>query len=171
LSCFAPNLTHHFDDFLCGAATINFTFSFHAYFDYNHLDFRITLYFDIHKHRAFKLNPGLERRWKPSIVLFLKCIDSCNKSMLSANLKFINKKIFVFFFLYNVFFYIKNRITIDSYFRSKYLRHPLLQTNMFNHVPIKHKQMSFVFKRREIQTLHCSKWFTFFDAYSVQVFI
>jgi hypothetical protein len=24
--------------FLCGAATINFTFSFHAYFDYNHLE-------------------------------------------------------------------------------------------------------------------------------------
>jgi hypothetical protein len=49
LSCFAPNLTpmcercvltylHHFDVFLCGAATINFTFSFHAYFDYNHLE-------------------------------------------------------------------------------------------------------------------------------------
>jgi hypothetical protein len=48
-SCFAPNLTpvcercvltysHHFDVFLCGAATINFTFSFHAYFDYNHLE-------------------------------------------------------------------------------------------------------------------------------------
>jgi hypothetical protein len=48
LSCFAPNLTavcerfiltysHHFDVFLCGAATINFTFSFHAYVDYNHL--------------------------------------------------------------------------------------------------------------------------------------
>jgi hypothetical protein len=29
--------SHHFDVFLCGAATINFTFSFHAYFDYNHL--------------------------------------------------------------------------------------------------------------------------------------
>jgi hypothetical protein len=26
-------------------------------------------------------------------------------------------------------------------------------------------------KRREIQTLHCSKWFTFFNAYSAQVFI
>jgi hypothetical protein len=49
MSCFAPNLTpvcercvhtysHHFDVFLCGAATINFTFSFHAYFDYNHLE-------------------------------------------------------------------------------------------------------------------------------------
>jgi hypothetical protein len=24
--------------FLCGAATINFTLSFHAYFDYNHLE-------------------------------------------------------------------------------------------------------------------------------------
>jgi hypothetical protein len=34
LSCFAPNLMV----FLCGAATINFTFSFHAYFDYNHLE-------------------------------------------------------------------------------------------------------------------------------------
>jgi hypothetical protein len=30
--------SHHFDVFLCGAATINFTFSFHAYFDYNHLE-------------------------------------------------------------------------------------------------------------------------------------
>jgi hypothetical protein len=49
MSCFAPNLTpvceqclltysHHFDVFLCGPATINFTFSFHAYFDYNHLE-------------------------------------------------------------------------------------------------------------------------------------
>jgi hypothetical protein len=36
-------------------------------------------------------------------------------------------------------FYIKNRITNDSYSRSKYLK-----TNMFNFVPIKHKQMSFV---------------------------
>jgi hypothetical protein len=26
-------------------------------------------------------------------------------------------------------------------------------------------------KQREIQTLHCSKWFTFFNAYSAQVFI
>jgi hypothetical protein len=25
--------------FLCGAATTNFTFSFHAYFDYNHLEY------------------------------------------------------------------------------------------------------------------------------------
>jgi hypothetical protein len=30
--------SHHFDVFLCGAATINFTFSFYAYFDYNHLE-------------------------------------------------------------------------------------------------------------------------------------
>jgi hypothetical protein len=34
-------------------------------------------------------------------------------------------------------FYSKNRITNYSY-------SPLLKTNMFNHVPIKHKQMSFV---------------------------
>jgi hypothetical protein len=26
--------SHHFDVFLCRPATINFTFSFHAYFDY-----------------------------------------------------------------------------------------------------------------------------------------
>jgi hypothetical protein len=39
-------------------------------------------------------------------------------------------------------FNIKNRTTNDSYSRSK--RHPLLKTNIFNHVPIKHKQMSFV---------------------------
>jgi hypothetical protein len=31
--------SHNFDVFfLCGAATINFTLSFHAYFDYNHLE-------------------------------------------------------------------------------------------------------------------------------------
>jgi hypothetical protein len=42
-------------------------------------------------------------------------------------------------------FCIKNRITNDSYFRSKYLTaYLLLKTNMFNHVPIKHKQTSFV---------------------------
>jgi hypothetical protein len=49
LICFAPNLTpvcercvltysHHFDVFLSEAAIINFTFSFHAYFDYNHIE-------------------------------------------------------------------------------------------------------------------------------------
>jgi hypothetical protein len=38
-------------------------------------------------------------------------------------------------------FYIKNRITNDSYSRSKYLRTPFAENN---HVPIKHKQMSFV---------------------------
>jgi hypothetical protein len=26
-------------------------------------------------------------------------------------------------------------------------------------------------RQREIQTLHCSKWFTFFNAYTAQVFI
>jgi hypothetical protein len=49
LSCFAPNLTPVCERcvltihiilmfFLCGAATINFTFSFNACFDYNHLE-------------------------------------------------------------------------------------------------------------------------------------
>jgi hypothetical protein len=44
MSCFVltlPLLTysHQFDVFfLCGATTINFTFSFHAYFDYNNLE-------------------------------------------------------------------------------------------------------------------------------------
>jgi hypothetical protein len=41
-------------------------------------------------------------------------------------------------------FYIKNRITNDSFSPIKYLRAPFLKTNMFNHVPIKHKQVSFV---------------------------
>jgi hypothetical protein len=40
-------------------------------------------------------------------------------------------------------FYIKNKTTNDSYSRSKYLRAPFVE-NMFNHVPIKHKQMSFM---------------------------
>jgi hypothetical protein len=65
---------------------------------------------------------------------FLKC-------KLTVNLKFINKKSFCFFFSLFAMFYIKSRIT------------SLLKTNMFNHVPIK--------KRREIKTLHCSKWFIF----------
>jgi hypothetical protein len=34
---------------------------------------------------------------------------------------------------------------------------------MFKHVPIKHKQVIRV-KRREIQTLDGSEWFTFFNA-------
>jgi hypothetical protein len=34
----AENYSHHFDVFfLCGPAPINFTFGFHAYFDYNRL--------------------------------------------------------------------------------------------------------------------------------------
>jgi hypothetical protein len=34
---------------------------------------------------------------------------------------------------------------------------PLLKTNMFSYVPIKQNRV----KRRQIQTLHCSKRFTF----------
>jgi hypothetical protein len=68
------------------------------------------------------------KSWKASIVL----IDSCNYSMLTANLEFINKKSFCF-----------------SFFATNVIR----------------------VKRREIQTLHCSKWFAFFNAYSVQVSI
>jgi hypothetical protein len=56
--------------------------------------------------------------------------------MLTANLKFRNKKIFFFFAI----FYIKNRITNDS--RSQYLRLPFAEKKTY--VPIKHKQMSFV---------------------------
>jgi hypothetical protein len=58
--------------------------------------------------------------------------------MLTANLKFRNKKIFFFFAI----FYIKNRITNDSYSRSQYLRLPFAEKKTY--VPIKHKQMSFV---------------------------
>jgi hypothetical protein len=38
LAAIVLTYSHLFDVFLCGAATINFTFSFHAYFDYNHLE-------------------------------------------------------------------------------------------------------------------------------------
>jgi hypothetical protein len=62
--------------------------------------------------------------------------------MLTANLKFINKS--SGFFSFFAMFYIGNRITSDSYSRSKYLGHPLVKTNMFHYVPIKHKQLSFM---------------------------
>jgi hypothetical protein len=55
--------------------------------------------------------------------------------MLTANLKCRNKNIFLFFL------FLSNN---DSYSRSKYLRAPLLKTDIFNYVPMKHKQMSFV---------------------------
>jgi hypothetical protein len=64
-------------------------------------------------------------------------------------------------------FDIKNRITNDFYSISKYL---LLKTNMSNYVPTKHKQMSFVSNGGKFK-LYCSKWFTFFNAYSAQVAI
>jgi hypothetical protein len=74
--------------------------------------------------------------------------------MLTANLKFINKTSFCFFFFVcNILgMYIKNRITNDSYSRSKYLRASFVKTNV---IPV---------KRREIQ-------FTFFNTYSAQVYI
>jgi hypothetical protein len=50
----------------------------------------------------------------------------------------------------------------DSYSRWKYLTAPFAEN--------KHVQ-SWPIKRREIQTLHYSKRFTFFNAYSTQVFI
>jgi hypothetical protein len=62
--------------------------------------------------------------------------------MLTANLKFINKS--SGFFSFFAMFYIGNRITSDSYSRSKYLGHPFVKTNMFHYVPIKHKQLSFM---------------------------
>jgi hypothetical protein len=65
--------------------------------------------------------------------------------MLTANLKFINKNSFCFFFF--AMFYITNRIINDSYFRSKYLG-ALFTEN---------KHVQSCVKRREIQTLHCSK--------------
>jgi DNA-directed RNA polymerase sigma subunit (sigma70/sigma32) len=43
--------------------------------------------------------------------------------MLTANLKFINKKLPVFFSFFAMF-YIKNRITSESHSQSKYLRAP-----------------------------------------------
>jgi hypothetical protein len=58
--------------------------------------------------------------------------------MLTANLKFETKIIFLFFSFFAMF-YIK--ITNDSYSRSKYLRAPFAENK---HVPVKHKQMSFV---------------------------
>jgi hypothetical protein len=62
--------------------------------------------------------------------------------MLTANLKFRTRKIFPFF-LFLQCFTLKIELN-DSYSRSKNLRTLLLKTNMFNYVPIKHKQMSFV---------------------------
>jgi hypothetical protein len=41
-------------------------------------------------------------------------------------------------------FYIKNRITNDSYPRSKYLRAPFADNKHVKYVAIKHKQMSFM---------------------------
>jgi hypothetical protein len=55
-------------------------------------------------------------------------------------------------------FHIKNKITLEANIKG----HPLWKTNMFNHVRMKYKQ---------IQTLLCSKLFTFFNAYSAQFFI
>jgi hypothetical protein len=72
------------------------------------------------------------------------------------------QKIFVFVFF--AMFYIKNRITNDSYSRKKYLRAPFAENN---NVPIKINKCDCV-KRREIQTLHCSN---LFNAYSAQIFI
>jgi hypothetical protein len=66
-------------------------------------------------------------------------------------------------------FYIKNRMTNDSYSRSKYLRALFAENKPSIMCELNNKQM--LFKRREIQTLHCSKRFTFFNAYSVQLFI
>jgi hypothetical protein len=48
------------------------------------------------------------------------------------------------FFSFFAMFYIKNSITNDSSSRSKYLRAPLAKNKHVQHVPIKHKQMSFV---------------------------
>jgi hypothetical protein len=39
--------------FLCGAATINFTFSFHAYFDYNHLESPCITHLTLRRHFTF----------------------------------------------------------------------------------------------------------------------
>jgi hypothetical protein len=63
--------------------------------------------------------------------------------MLIANLKFIKKNLFVFSSFFAIF-YIKNKITNDSYFRSKYLRASFAKNKHVNYESIKHKEMSFV---------------------------
>jgi hypothetical protein len=58
--------------------------------------------------------------------------------MLTGNLKFRNKNNLSFFSFFAMF---DIKITNDSHSRSKYLRAPFAENK---HVPIKHKQMSFV---------------------------
>jgi hypothetical protein len=87
--------------------------------------------------------------------------------MLTANLKFTAKNL-SFFFLSLQCFTLKIEHLNDSYSRKIYLRHPLLKTNMYNYVPIKHKQMS---NGGKFKIYTVPKRFNFSNAYLAQDFI
>jgi hypothetical protein len=98
---------------------------------------------------------------KPWTGKALETVNCCAflKHMLTANLKFRAKMIFLFFLSLQCF-----RIFI---LEANILGHPLLKTNMLNYVPIKHKQMSFVSNGGKFKLYtDCSKRFNFSNAYS-----